>query len=414
MSELFINQERKQYLLSISEPPKDINSFTTFINTIYQKKHIQNVRCLLNIKKIPAWNHYYLLFFEEILPWLIKRVQSFLKKNKYTTISRISANSDITLELDKDDVLDLMVAMTFGLYSDPKQSQNIDFEYFFFEYCGTSTQKLLCILEYFHENINRPHYGKFILHRCYLSNPFTENDLKYCSQEFSPFQIFSTGKIGDQPNEIKVDFADQYIGGYVLTHGDLQEEIMFVESPECLLSVLFCEKMENREAIIIEGADLYSDIIGYGTQFQFNGPIGKNKRLNDVIISIDAREYYNVTNQFDSKELLREINKAYIGFISTSSFPYPIGTGKWGCGAFGGITSLKVIIQWIAATMAKKQINFYTFGNQKEGKELSDFINYVQSNHITVADISTKLFELHTIKDKNKLINNVYQYVLSN
>lgn len=33
-------------------------------------------------------------------------------------------------------------------------------------------------------------------------------------------------------------------------------------------------------------------------------------------------------------------------------------TGKWGCGAFGGNTYLKFIIQWIACSMANKDMIF--------------------------------------------------------
>lgn len=36
-----------------------------------------------------------------------------------------------------------------------------------------------------------------------------------------------------------------------------------------------------------------------------------------------------------------------------------IATGRWGCGAFNGISQLKFLIQWIAASECDKDIIFY-------------------------------------------------------
>lgn len=40
-------------------------------------------------------------------------------------------------------------------------------------------------------------------------------------------------------------------------------------------------------------------------------------------------------------------------------------TGGWGCGAFNGDFTTKVIIQWIAASMAGKDIVICPFGRAK-------------------------------------------------
>ena len=48
------------------------------------------------------------------------------------------------------------------------------------------------------------------------------------------------GIINDKDN-LKADFANKYIGGAVLYHGAVQEEIMFMECSECLCSLLFCK-----------------------------------------------------------------------------------------------------------------------------------------------------------------------------
>jgi poly(ADP-ribose) glycohydrolase len=51
--------------------------------------------------------------------------------------------------------------------------------------------------------------------------------------------------------------------------GRVQEEILFVIKPECLVSMLICAKMDDNEAIIIRGAERFSEYSGYGLSFEW-------------------------------------------------------------------------------------------------------------------------------------------------
>lgn len=44
----------------------------------------------------------------------------------------------------------------------------------------------------------------------------------------------------------QADFANELIGGGVLTGGNVQEEILFILRPELLVSLLLCARMEGR------------------------------------------------------------------------------------------------------------------------------------------------------------------------
>jgi poly(ADP-ribose) glycohydrolase len=46
---------------------------------------------------------------------------------------------------------------------------------------------------------------------------------------------------------LQVDFANKYLGGGVLTHGCVQEEIRFLICPEMIISRLFTEGLEKNE-----------------------------------------------------------------------------------------------------------------------------------------------------------------------
>lgn len=67
--------------------------------------------------------------------------------------------------------------------------------------------------------------------------------------------INSEGNIENSVSSIQIDFANSYIGGGVLSTGILQEEIRFITSPECLISILLFEKLEKNEVAIIYGTE---------------------------------------------------------------------------------------------------------------------------------------------------------------
>ena len=75
--------------------------------------------------------------------------------------------------------------------------------------------------------------------------------------------------------------------------------------------------------------------------------------------------------QYTDEGILRDINKAFLGFsfsnedlvathVDFSGGTKPIGvvTGKWGCGAFKNDPQLKFVQQWIASSLADRNMVF--------------------------------------------------------
>jgi poly(ADP-ribose) glycohydrolase len=55
--------------------------------------------------------------------------------------------------------------------------------------------------------------------------------------------------------------------------------------------------------------------------------------------------------------------KAYTGFVYTpEGGTKNIISGNWGCGCFNGDLQLKLLIQWIAASLAGKKLVHCPFG----------------------------------------------------
>ena len=51
----------------------------------------------------------------------------------------------------------------------------------------------------------------------------------------------------------QVDFANRFIGGGVLGHGCVQEEIRFLICPELIVSRLFTEALDANECVVMTG-----------------------------------------------------------------------------------------------------------------------------------------------------------------
>ena len=121
-----------------------------------------------------------------------------------------------------------------------------------------------------------------------------------CNNPLNHVQIMNQGEsIEDATGTLQADFANELIGGGVLRHGCVQEEIRFTISPECLVSVLICEKMQNNESIVILGAERFCNYTGYGKTFKYAGKYTQTMyqtddygALNVRIVAFDALDVH--------------------------------------------------------------------------------------------------------------------------
>ncbi|XP_010314791.1 poly(ADP-ribose) glycohydrolase 1-like isoform X2 [Solanum lycopersicum] len=285
--------------------------------------------------------------------------------------------------------------------------------------------KLKCIVHYFGRICSSMPAGYVSFERKVLSLQFSPSCIPYPKEKLwsqsnislCHYEISVSGLIEDQSREaIEVDFANMYLGGGALVRGCVQEEIRFMINPELIAGMLFLPCMADNEAIEIVGTERFSSYTGYASSFRFNGDYVDKKDIDVLgrrktrIVAIDALCCPG-NNQYRLEGLLREINKAFCGFMdqckchqyqqlfkddqtvnstggrsivnllslghtSTSSqategasgnhlarnhkghrcppldSQQEIGvvTGNWGCGAFGGDPQLKAMLQWIAAS----------------------------------------------------------------
>ena len=211
---------------------------------------------------------------------------------------------------------------------------------------------------------------------------------------------------------VHLDFANRYIGGGVLGHGCVQEEILFSICTECLASILFTERMEENEAVLIIGAERFSSYTGYGQSFRFTGAwqgereqLGRDEqgrpRGRRAILAIDAIPFRQRAMQWKQDAIARELLKAHAGFSVPASVLAPdragsaasasplystLSTGNWGCGAFNGDVQLKSMLQLVAASAARRSLRYFTFGD-KNCDGLQQCVQHLHSEKVTCGEL---------------------------
>ncbi|GLV41171.1 Poly(ADP-ribose) glycohydrolase [Carabus blaptoides fortunei] len=261
------------------------------------------------------------------------------------------------------------------------------------------SEKLKCFIHYFRCVCNNTPKGVVTFERKHLprtqlprwdKNENNIGDIK--------LHITHKGTIeNDGKGCLQVDFANCMVGGGVLGYGCVQEEIRFAICPELLVSRLFTEQLNPNEALLIIGAQCYSEYTGYADTFEWAGnhhdetPYDEYGRRRTNILAIDALLYFNTAVQFRPSKMIRELNKAYVGFHELSSAPKsllsPVATGNWGCGAFRGNHHLKALMQLMACAAARRNIVYYTFGAKSLQSDVFHIYNFLVTNRVTVAQL---------------------------
>ena len=238
---------------------------------------------------------------------------------------------------------------------------------------------------------------------------WANNDLPLCS-----VKIMDDSLVEDNEGTLMVDFANRYIGGGVMRKGSVQEEILFIIYPEFLASRVFWAKMEASEAIVIVGIKRFSNYSGYSSKTKFEGAFEDKQsldnygRIDRAFVAIDSLRFKGMkfqVEQFYKSDTLRDLNKAYIGFIGdrndiSEHKVKDVTTGRWGWGAYNGNSELKFCLQWIAASANKRNMNFTTF-KERDCSNLELIYNIYKDK--SIADLFKDLIELREfVKDKDK------------
>ncbi|KAG8036804.1 hypothetical protein G9C98_004126 [Cotesia typhae] len=261
-------------------------------------------------------------------------------------------------------------------------------------------EKLKCIIHYFRRVTASHPEGTITIQRQSISR----NDCPRWDRVKCPLPLLhinSEGTIEDQgAGLLQVDFANKFVGGGVLNSGCVQEEIRFVICPELLVTMLVTEVLDDTEALIVIGAERYCNYKGYSDTFKFannhvdNTPRDSSGRRKTSIVAIDALFFTHAYRQYQGRNIIRELNKAFVGFIlkeMSNTQPLGIATGNWGCGAFRGDPYLKSLIQLMAAAVNRRPVVYFTFGDKKLRDDIAEMYWHLVKHQVNVGQLFTLL-----------------------
>nr|XP_057920856.1 poly(ADP-ribose) glycohydrolase isoform X1 [Doryrhamphus excisus] len=269
-------------------------------------------------------------------------------------------------------------------------------------------EKLKTLMCYFRRVTHTRPKGLVTFTRQTLNNlPTWEN----CQSQLTRLHITCEGTIEDDGyGMLQVDFANRFVGGGVTGNGLVQEEIRFIINPELIVSRLFTEALEHNECLIITGAEQYSKYSGYAETYKWDEsykdetPRDDWQRRCTEIVAIDALKYKHFMEQFLPEKMTRELNKAYCGFFRNNAnrkHLSAIATGNWGCGAFGGDTRLKALIQLMAAAEADRDVAYFTFGDPQLMRDVHDMHAFLTERQVTVGRLYSLLNQYSHLVCKN-------------
>ncbi|KAK4747734.1 hypothetical protein SAY87_014320 [Trapa incisa] len=312
-------------------------------------------------------------WFKEILPFLARlllQLPSLLEKHwqqadcylnangcRIRTGLRLLEQQETGMVVLSQELIGALLACSFfclfGTHKRAsKQLPMINFDYLFASlyerYSENQESKVKCMVHYFERICSHIPKGSVSFERKVLPLLCGSSAVSYPTADIwrkstvplCHVEAHRCGFIEDHSREsLKVDFANEYIGGGALKRGCVQEEILFMIYPELIVSMLFLPAMAENESIEMVGAERFSNYTGYASSFQFSGDnvdsmdfdfIGRRRTR---FIAIDALCHPG-KRQYRSQFILRETNKAFCGF-SNGSIHFKCEKLSKGDGCFG-------------------------------------------------------------------------------
>ncbi|KAK4197346.1 hypothetical protein QBC40DRAFT_285726 [Triangularia verruculosa] len=142
-----------------------------------------------------------------------------------------------------------------------------------------------------------------------------------------------------------------------------QEEVHVGISPEACPIVLITPPLGHQQILKVCGAQAMVNVVGKGRDITVESLVSSQEGHRTTwkqrtMLFMDALELDLVDDGGGLADLFpqnteREIAKAYTAFYSSLEGSIcEIRTGLWGCGAFGGDPDVKMLLMWLAASMA--------------------------------------------------------------
>lgn len=378
-----------------------------FISQHYHPKKSLNIKNFLRF--IETFTPEEISYFLKTFIPLISKLALNIKDLFPNSIKLFKQNQDSSLQFSKKQIACLISHMflcTFHHQNSPKLPKFCNFTYLFHEDETSRIQMKISKLQCFYNYLKRtlvklPELNGLVIYQRLVFDPLTHKTSQLNAEYWlksknalAAYSFNSKKTIEDANPELYIQtiFANKLIGGGVLSNGGLQEEIRIAISPEMLPALLLFEELEDYEAVLYLGCEkynminFYSDKLKYEGDFQDKTDFDVFEKRDIAILGIDAFNFQDSREQYRLNMILRELNKAFIGFYGSELIKdkprKAIATGKWGCGDFKGDFQLKLAIQWLAASECGREVHFFFKEEDLLIQEYEDFCKRMKGNSV--------------------------------
>ncbi|XP_050669690.1 poly(ADP-ribose) glycohydrolase-like isoform X1 [Leptidea sinapis] len=352
-------------------------------------------------------------FFDVTLPQIIQLALA-LPKLIQAPIPLLKQNRTSSVSLSQEQISCLLANAFFCTFP-RRNSRNRDAEYATYPFINFTPlfnykpfdnvlEKIKCICHYFRRVCTKVPTGVVTFTRRSVPRSECPEWARSTRKMAVPVHVDPEAIIEDLDGLIQVDFANRYLGGGVLGGGCVQEEIRFVICPELMVSMMLTQALQPTEAVLIIGSERYSNYSGYGSSFHWSGdhvdatPMDSSFRRRCAVLALDAMPFPNKTaGEWEVQAIERELNKAWVGFsIHTEGegLQYPgVATGNWGCGAFGGSSTLKSMLQIMASAQAGRPLAYCTFRDVAKRDYINRMYSRMCKHDVTVGQMYKMLVQ---------------------
>eukprot|EP01097_Dermamoeba_algensis_P009482 TRINITY_DN666_c0_g1_i1.p1 TRINITY_DN666_c0_g1~~TRINITY_DN666_c0_g1_i1.p1 ORF type:complete len:470 (-),score=89.33 TRINITY_DN666_c0_g1_i1:48-1457(-) len=429
-------QEKKKRLEALCLGQKQVSDLSTF-QELLGLGPVVGLKLILQGKEETEKEKQ---FFTEVLPSIAKRALQF-EELFPKGIPVLVPGKNTLLQLTRKQVACILSHQFFCTFDTVPRHDGAVFASLFHSSCLWEVSKLAMFVNYFRrikDDLEGPP-GTMFFRRMNFSPEF---DWENCQKPLCEVHVTEPLVPLDEAHGcLQVDFANKYIGGGVLSGGCVQEEIRFSVCPELTASLVFTPVMQNNEAVLLTGAEQFSNWSGYGFGLRFAGDcfseIPFNKELNcfdNPLVAIDAINFRGSANpcaQLKRNIFLRELTKAAAGmqdvallhtqkegeaaFLPEGVVECPvekfkvIATGNWGCGVFRGHLEVKAVVQWLAASITEgRSMRYYPFDQTDLAERLKSFVQRLREMRTTVAQLYKAVHRLDAFLEELETSNPDY------
>jgi poly(ADP-ribose) glycohydrolase len=189
-----------------------------------------------------------------------------------------------------------------------------------------------------------------------------------------------------------------------------QEEVIIGISPEACPAVLVTLPLEDDETLSIDGSRAMLTVTGERRDIRWKEyepairDLPSGKLLLMDALEMDLADTTKGLADLDEGNVDREIRKAATAF--TSPDHDIIWTGLWGCGAFGGNPAVKMVILWIAASVAGVRLKILCGGIQQNfGRQFEVFTHIASARLRHAGELRSVLANVPSEAQRHDLLD---------